>query len=964
MAIKVIDQRTQQEVEVSSSEAQRGILQGDYAVPAGTLTVAKGEQVGDVDAADLVTAIGQGARIVDPDEARQIDLHREETDIGSTALAAAEAAGRGVTLGGIDWLGAALGAEPERQRVRREGLGAAATGLELAGALAPSLLVPGAGIGLGAARASAAARVATLAPAGAVARGGALVERGLGAALEGLGVAPGLARTAVPLAGRGAVEAFAFNAGSNVSEAALGDRELTTDDLLADGGMAILLGAGAGALFPLAGAGLGAATSPMVRAGREVLGRAGGAVDGLATPQMTAGLLRRGGVGDDVAERLGASIETREGAEFAHRVLTEERRVLEEIASDAMVPIERARAGLAKAREIASPTRKARDIGPMLPTGEEAVQQMRQRLIGTLEETEAMVADRLAGHAADLQGVGGSMLGSRAPTVQRAGAILQQARDRMRAGLPAQGREGGRFARRDIRQHAVAQYEALDLARQDLYTLRRGLADEYARTRSPEALEAMKTVEAIHERVRTTLVDESTFGRAARAQAEESAAARAGIEARDALSGSTGKILNTRETLDVADVLNVVRNSSTFRGQTKTELFEDALQKEIAWMQALRRNREMTPDEGAVMDEAIDAARGWQKIVERQAKRVQLLDDIGVAKSVQREALADSGGVLGVDVGAGIGAGLAAATDVLAPGLGAALGGVYALGRRAFRQVRSKPYDNYRRIVALKAKAQVGEAKRVAAVGAFVRKLAEGTGKSAISIARGARRAVPIVIGDGKDRGARLDTIRKRVAYLASNPAKLAEQIRKSTLGIDEFAPEIARAIGERATVATQFLASKIPQGYVPPWSNKEPIYDPIELARFERYAEGTLKPLESLAKLETGMYSKEHAEALETVYPPIYDAVREQVMIEANKALADGRRLPQAAATQLSMLFGVPVDPTLPLARSIAATFAVAPPDIETPRPMPGGKPNQIDIDVNRYQTDAQALAGRESQA
>src|SRR5690606_5224371 len=239
MPVKVIDKASQQEVEVSSQEAQAGIARGDFVLPAGKVKVIReGNRTGTVDAAKLGDALAQGWRMADDEEGAAAALKREESDIGSSIRGALEAGASGLTLGLSTAAMEALGADPERMRARREGLGGLGIAAEIAGALAPALVTGGGSLGARAgAEAGLVARGLRATPAGLVERAGAAVERRLGL---GLAEAPALVRTTVPVAGRGVVEGFAGGVGTEIDESVLGEREITADRLLASGGMGAL----------------------------------------------------------------------------------------------------------------------------------------------------------------------------------------------------------------------------------------------------------------------------------------------------------------------------------------------------------------------------------------------------------------------------------------------------------------------------------------------------------------------------------------------------------------------------------------------------------------------------------------------------------------------------------------------------------------------------------------------------
>lgn len=162
----------------------------------------------------------------------------------------AEGAVRGGTLGLSDV--AARQFAPgyaDEMALRQQANPAAALTGGVAGAIVPGVLSGGAGL---------AGTAARLTPAGALARSAAAVGRGAeSAVLRGAarlseqalvrrGIAPGLARAAA-MAAEGATEGAVASVGMTLSEASLGDQELTAEQLLQAGGMGAMLGGGIGA---------------------------------------------------------------------------------------------------------------------------------------------------------------------------------------------------------------------------------------------------------------------------------------------------------------------------------------------------------------------------------------------------------------------------------------------------------------------------------------------------------------------------------------------------------------------------------------------------------------------------------------------------------------------------------------------------------------------------------------------
>lgn len=188
---------------------------------------------------DAATALAQGYQIETTADAKARELR--EKYAGGTwnkVRAFAEEVGRSATFGGTDILARAAGAE-EGALVRKEELGAAATVAANVLGIGGSLLIPGA-------------------PAARLAQAGAKVTQATGAALRG-GARAGAARVAaraVEAAAGTAMEGAAYSTGVAISEAALGDPELTASRAAGEIGMGVILGGAFGVGGRAAGAGL------------------------------------------------------------------------------------------------------------------------------------------------------------------------------------------------------------------------------------------------------------------------------------------------------------------------------------------------------------------------------------------------------------------------------------------------------------------------------------------------------------------------------------------------------------------------------------------------------------------------------------------------------------------------------------------------------------------------------------
>jgi hypothetical protein len=231
--------------------------------------------VGTVDREQLAQALDSGAQVVDGKTLADAKLEADYGGTSGAAIAGAAGAARGLTMGGSDLLARKLGGSNAANALAayKEANPTASTVGEVAGAAAPLLASDGL---LG---------VAGFGVRGAAATGEAAAAGARALVGEGGGLLARAARGAATYGAQGAAEGSLYGAGEAVSEASLGDRDVTGEELFAS--------MGKGALF---GGALGA--------GQGVLH--GGA--GWAGHKVGEGLDRAGTAISDVADRAGTKV--------------------------------------------------------------------------------------------------------------------------------------------------------------------------------------------------------------------------------------------------------------------------------------------------------------------------------------------------------------------------------------------------------------------------------------------------------------------------------------------------------------------------------------------------------------------------------------------------------------------------------------------------------------------------------
>jgi hypothetical protein len=954
MGVKVIDKAGQKEVEVSSTEAQQAILDGRAALPAGKVKVrAAGNRTGTVDADKLGEALAEGWQIADEAEVAQATIRREESDLGSSIAGGIEAGLAGATLGASTWAEAELlGMDPERMRARREGLGSLSTGLEVAGALAPAVLSGGASLGAAGTRAGLAARAAAASPAGALARGGALAERGLGAALA---EAPALVRTVVPVAGRGMVEGFAAGVGAEVDDAVLGERDLVAENLLAAGGMGALLGGGAGALVPgLAAAGAGITKVPQKYV-REIVGKLSGSADDQGSSLWTRAMSDEGLVKyahlnnldpEDVLH-VGRKLRTPEGAKELDRYLNDASGVSEEIAGSMRTPFERLKAARAKVRQEFGGQQKILHIERNLPREADRLVTAHERSIGVLDDLEGSLkqASPLAS-AGDLR------------TIK---TMIDEARVEIGAAArSATGRSGAR-------QVAAVTHRALDRVKQGVFSIKDGyrrISRSGAPTRESqvmgELLDGVPGRQGVYDRLRTHLEDEDLWGEAGAIQQALNVRSAGAINSRRALKGSaSGRLLDPNAAVvDNADLLAVTRQAGgRFSGATKTELLEDAVAAEGAYLDEALKRLDLSPQARAAIAEYKASAKQIDDAFRAQREKVRTLDATERFRVSEgnRSPSITGASTIGAEVARNVGTGLGAALGsvigpvgtLLGAGAGRALGEVASLATR--------PFTLTRKLAAIRARSSgVKDAQREA-MGGFLKQITDGAGAAGRAIGESSERASKALAqgaGQSGGRNERIAAARTRVLALAgASGPNLDDEIRTMTLDMDDVAPNVAGVVAARTQRAVAYLASKAPAAYQAPYSNRTPLIDPVAAAEFERRVEAVTNPTRSLARLADGTFTREHAEALRETSPALYERAQQDCLAALAEAQAKGVSVPLKTVTQLSLFMGIDADPTLAMAPAIAMALAAPapPPPPQGAAPQPSRKSANVEIDTDR---------------
>lgn len=184
-----------------------------------------------------------------------------------------------------------------------------------------------------------------------------------------------------------------------------------------------------------------------------------------------------------------------------------------------------------------------------------------------------------------------------------------------------------------------------------------------------------------------------------------------------------------------------------------------------------------------------------------------------------------------------------------------------------------------------------------------------GIGKAAGAIARtlpaaGRRAATASVSEPLLAEGPKM---RENVAALAANPVAMADQLDRYIGNAADRLPQTHMALAAVPMRAIQFLASKLPPA-PPPNALDGAMRAPIAQSdqdRFNEFVKGATDPLSALEDMSRGLLTLDRVEAIQAVYPQLYEKLRESVFdyvaaaAEAKQPLAYNKR------AQLDILFG-----------------------------------------------------------
>lgn len=874
------------------------------AAPPERVALRRGADVYTVDAADAPTMLAQGFTPASDADVADAQYRASIADsplaaVSAASLGALRTATFGLSDAAITGAAGALGGEDVRRRTAetlqafQEAQPTASLAGEAAGLFAPGAALKLARVAEGgslAARATAGAARALAAPAEGAALAGeaaaAAARRAVGATLgEGAtGLAARLAQRAIPGAAQGAVEAGLFGAGQAISQAAIKDEPLTAEAIAAAAGHAALLGGGiGGGIGALSGIGSAAAERAAQALRRETV-----------TAERTAA--------EAAATRAETRAAEREATETTTRTTVEE-----PVAGAQATPAEQltnqARGVLGTAREVAGES--AQELYDVARgTVREAVQGAREAAANAPEALQAFARER---------------------ALKSTGALVKEWDELERMGEAVRERTANMLL--DEAPAAVGKKSLAQLSRSDIQEAASALKSRAteqikAPLRAADAAGAAKpkwdnVLRAYQNDIRPALLD--NIGGEALAKRVDELVDDIGERVADA---SFDRFHRFRAKFD---------RKIKWAGQTGESEIQEALR-------GLRGAYEGEVQRALADNVSAEAAQAYRaaKTDYQAAQWLEKAATRGVRRLEQNRSISITDYLTGI-VGAGVGG--------LGLGIPMAAAGAVAnkVARERGNQILATLATRAADVRGIQGVADRVVTKLDVGLDRVIRagEAAASAPSRASSVARGVRRTV-VETTTKASREKEYQRTVSSVRAAASDERATAQRVEQALGPVASVAPNVSRDAVSTVLRGAAFLNAKIPVAALRADSVSphldEPRASADEQARFLRYARAVNDPQTVVDDMAQGKLTREAAEAVRVVYPRLY----QQMQATALRRLAELRKpMGYPQRVQLSILLGVPADPSLSPERLSQLQGTYGSPVAENAAPSGGGVPS-----------------------
>lgn len=159
-----------------------------------------------------------------------------------------------------------------------------------------------------------------------------------------------------------------------------------------------------------------------------------------------------------------------------------------------------------------------------------------------------------------------------------------------------------------------------------------------------------------------------------------------------------------------------------------------------------------------------------------------------------------------------------------------------------------------------------------------------------------------------------LSNLKSNLERFTSSPQELVNEINGTDLGhYRDVAPLTVSNIEGTLYAAIAFLQNEMPkpanmrEGDM--FTKREYKMSDVEASKFDRYVQVISNPMSVLEELEARTLTQDHVKALRSVYPKIYNKIRDQIIVEAQES---EKPIPYIDRLQLKTLLDIDTDASL----------------------------------------------------
>ncbi len=147
----------------------------------------------------------------------------------------------------------------------------------------------------------------------------------------------------------------------------------------------------------------------------------------------------------------------------------------------------------------------------------------------------------------------------------------------------------------------------------------------------------------------------------------------------------------------------------------------------------------------------------------------------------------------------------------------------------------------------------------------------------------------------------------KRIKELSNDPNAMIQHFDKSTASLQNIAPNVTNSLNQSITRGVQFLASKIPQPATHFVLSKEYKPSPAAMEKFEHYYEIVNNPIATFEEIKDGVLSFDTMEALTAVHPMLLEEMKKSILENFDED--EAHKMPYTVKLALSKFIGQPLD-------------------------------------------------------